>query len=211
MAASINIAIPIFSLRVVGTVGAQAPIRRIIEKASQTFLVGTPVQIDTGTGSVQACPAITSAATAVIAGMSCDYAANLATTGVPQTQNQRGNPPNQPSAVFTAVGAWPNDGTTGFIQALDQNIFVGRLGNSVTAATSVVLVTDLGKLYGLTQDAGNLYWYVDKGITTTAAGACVQITDIGGPGTVLNATLDPIGTLNGKVGFVVTAAAQQIY
>jgi hypothetical protein len=211
MAASINIAVPILSLRVIGTVGAQAPIRRIIEKASQTFLVGTPVQIDTGTGSVQACPAITSVATAVIAGFSADYGANLATTGVPQTQNQRGTPPNQPSAVFTAVGAWPNDGTTGFVQALDQNVFVGVFGNSSVAATATILVTDIGKIYGLTQDAGNLYWYVDKNITTTAAGACVQITDIAPLGTVLHSVLDPIGTLNGHVGFVVTAAAQQIY
>jgi hypothetical protein len=201
MAATAGVATPFLSLRVVGTVGAQAPIRRIIEKAAQTFLVGTPVQIDTGTGSLQACPAITGVSSAVIFGMSCDYAANLATTGVPQTLNQTGHPPNQPAAVFTPVGAWPNDGTTGAIQALDVNIFSGLLGHSGTASLATLALTDLGKIYGLTQDATTLYWYVDKNITTTAAGACVQITDL----------LSPAGTLNGRVGFVVLAAAQQMY
>jgi hypothetical protein len=211
MPASINIAIPILSLRVVGTVGAQAPIQRRPEKAAQTFLNGVPVQIDTGTGSVQACPAITSVATAVIFGFSAESASNLATTGVAQTLAQRGNPPNQAAAVFIPVGAWPNDGTVGVVQALTLNIFVGRLGNSSDGTLAVVALTDYGKIYGLTQDAGNLQWYVDKNITTTAAGACVQITDIGPAGSVPNAILDPVGTNNGRVGFVVTAAAQQIY
>jgi hypothetical protein len=212
MAASAGIATPIVSLRVVGTVGAQAPIRRIIEKAGQTFLIGTPVQIDLTTGSVQACPAITSVATAVIAGFSTEPASNLATTGIAQTLTY-GSVQNQPGAVLIPVGAPPNDGTVGFLQALPENVFVGRLGNSVTAATSVVLATDMGAIFGLTKDATTLEWYIDKGITTLAAGACVQITDVAGinPAPVLNSSLDPIGTLNGREGFVVLAAAQQIY
>ena len=129
MPATTGVATPILSLRVVGTVGAQAPIRRIIEKAAQTFLLGVPVQVDTATGSVQACPPITTPATALILGFSCDYGANLAVTGKARTQNQTGNPPNQPQAVFIPVGAWPNDGTTGVIQALPENVFVGKLGN----------------------------------------------------------------------------------
>jgi hypothetical protein len=201
MAATTGVAIPITSLRVIGSVGAQAPIRRVIEKAGQTYLLGTPVQIDTASGSVQACPSIVSTATAVIVGFSCDYGANLATTGIPQTLNQTGHPQNQPNAVFIPVGAWPNDGTTGFIVASPQNVFAGLLGNSTTAASSTLAATDLGILYGLTKDTGTNQWYVDKAITTTAAGACVQITDL----------MSPVGTLNGRVGFVVTAAAQQLY
>jgi hypothetical protein len=200
MAATTGVAIPFVSLRIVGSVGAIAPIRRIIEKAGQTFKSGTPVQIDIGTGAVQACPAITSVATAVIAGMSTEPASNLATTGVPQTLTY-GSVQNQPAAVLIPVGAPPNDGTVGFIQALPENVFKGLLGNSAVAATSTLLATDITKIYGLTQDAGTLNWYVDKNITTLAAGACVQITDL----------LSPIGTLNGAVGFVVLAAAQQIY
>ena len=108
---------------------------------------------------------------------------------------------NQPAAVLIPVGAPPNDGTVGFLQALPEQVLSGLLGNSTTAATSVLLATDIGKLYGLTKDATTLEWYVDKAKTTTAAGACVQITDL----------MSPVGTLNGRVGFVVTAAAQQIY
>ncbi len=200
MAATAGVAVPITSLRVVGSVGAQAPIRRIIEKAGQTFYIGTPVQIDTGTGAVQACPAITSVATAVIVGISTDFASNLATTGVPQTLTY-GSVQNQPNAVLIPTGAPPNDGTVGFLQALPENVFQGLLGNSNTAASATVAATDQGKIYGLTQDATTLYWYVDKYITTLAAGACVQITDL----------LSPVGTLNGRVGFVVLAAAQQMY
>jgi hypothetical protein len=85
------------------------------------------------------------------------------------------------------------------------------LGNSTDGTLAVIAATDLGKIYGLTQDATTLEWYVDKAKATTAAGACVQITDIAGLGTVANSVLDPVGTLNGRVGFVVTAAAQQVY
>jgi hypothetical protein len=210
MPATVGVATPIISLRVVGTVGAQAPIRRVIEKAGQTFLIGTPVQIDTGTGAIQACAAITSVATAVIYGISTEPASNLATTGVAQTLTY-GSVQNQPAAVLIPVGAPPNDGTVGTLVASDQQIFQGRLGNSSDNTLATIAATDLGKIYGLTKDATTLEWYVDKNITTLAAGACVQITDIAGLGTVAHSVLDPVGTLNGRVGFVVLAAAQQMY
>jgi hypothetical protein len=201
MPATSGVAVPFQSLRIVGTVGANAPIKRVIEKAAQTFALGVPVQIDTATGAIQACPAIVSAATALVYGVSCDYGANLATTGKPQTQNQQGRPPNQPQAVFIAVGAWPNDGKTGVIQALAENIFKGKLGSSVDDTLAVVANADLGKLYGVSQDPTTLNWFVDKSVSTAAAGGCVQITDL----------VDPVGTLHGYVGFVFVAAAQQVY
>jgi hypothetical protein len=200
MPATIGVATPILSLRVVGSVGAQAPIRRIIEKAAQTFLIGSPVQIDTATGAVQACPAITSAATAIIAGFSTENASNLATTGVAKTLTY-GSVQGQPLAQLIPVGAPPNDGTVGFLQALPENVFAGLLGNSNDGTLATLLATDITKIYGLAKDATTGEWYVDKNVTTTAAGACVQITDL----------MSPVGTLNGRVGFVVLAAAQQIY
>lgn len=199
MPATAGVAIPIVSLRVVGTVGAQAPIRRIIEKAGQTFKIGTPVQIDTTVGAIQACAAITNAATAVIFGFSTEPASNLAVTGVPQTLTY-GSVQNQPNAVLIPVGAPPNDGTVGSLQALDEQVLAGLLGNSTDGTLATLAATDLGKIYGLTQDATTLEWYVDKAKATVAAGACVQITDL----------MSPIGTLNGRVGFVVLSAAQQV-
>jgi hypothetical protein len=201
MPATTGVATPILSLRVVGTVGANAPIRRLIEKAAQTFLLGVPVQVDTALGAVQAVGPITTPATAIIIGFSCDYGANLATTGKAQSQTQTGHPPNQPAAVFIPVGAWPNDGTTGFIQALPENVFVGKLGNSVDGTLATIQNTDVTKIYGLAKDAGTGQWYIDGGVTTAAAGACVQITEL----------VDKPGTLNGRLGFVVIAAAQQLY
>jgi hypothetical protein len=52
----------------------------------------------------------------------------------------------------------------------------------------------------LIKDAGNNFWYVANDITTTAAGACVEILFL----------IDPVGTLNGRVAFIVTKAAQQL-
>src|SRR6266446_5829027 len=76
----------------------------IFEKATQTFLQGTPVQIDVAgaTGFIIACPAIVSVATAHIAGFSTQPGANLTTSGTAKTQNLTQIPPNQPSAVITA-------------------------------------------------------------------------------------------------------------
>src|SRR5258707_974934 len=157
MPATIGVATPFVSLRVVGTVGAQAPIRRIIEKAGQTFLIGVPVQIDTTVGAIQACPAITSVATAVIFGMSTEPASNLSTTGVAHTITY-GSVQNQALAVLIPVGAPPNDGTVGALQALAEQIFSGLLGNSSDGTLATLAATDIGKIYGITQDATTLEW-----------------------------------------------------
>jgi hypothetical protein len=75
------------------------------------------------------------------------------------------------------------------------------LGNSTDGTLAVIAATDITKVYGLTKDAGTGQWYIDNGISTAAAGGCVQITDL----------VDPVGTLNGRLGFVVVAPAQQLY
>jgi len=199
MAASVNVASPIYPLKVLIGGTAQAVTRRLPEQAGQTFLQGVPVQVQPGNGFVRESPAIT-AANALIAGFSQEPANNLAQSGVAQTNTQQGHPPFQNFAVFIPVGAWPNDGTIGLHQAVDSTVFIGVVGGSVTDTDGVLLQTDLGAVFGLTKDAGNQFWYVDKDITTTTAGAIVQITDL----------LDPVGTLNGRVGFKVLHANCQL-
>jgi hypothetical protein len=171
------------------------------EKASQTFLQGTPVQYDVAgaTGFLIACPAITSVATANILGIAVEPASNLTTSGVAQTQNLIYKVPNQPSAVVTPIGAPPNDGTCGVYLAMDQTTFVGLLGNSATAANATLAQNQVGTIMGMTKDATTLFWYIDNNITVASSGACVQIVSL----------VDPVGTLNGRVEFRVLRAAQQ--
>jgi hypothetical protein len=197
MPAPTNVATQIMGYRNLLTGAGIQPIKRLPEQATQTFLQGTPVQLNAG--YVRACAPIVSAATALIAGFSVEAGANLATSGVPQTQNLTNKVPNQPNAVITPIGAPPNDGTTGFLQVADVQTFIGTLSNGSTG-THTLVAADIGSIFGLTQDAGNQFWYLDANITTTAAGACVEVVGL----------VDPIGTVNGRVEFKVTKAAQQL-
>lgn len=201
MAATSGKATPIIPYRVVSTQGAQAAMRRFSEKATQTFLIGTPVQIDVAgaSGYLIANPTINSAATAVIAGFSAEAGHNLASSGVGVPLNQ-GAPQNQPSAVIIPGGAWPSDGTCGVHLADPINEFIGTFGDSATAANATIAITDRAKVYGLTKDAGNNYWYIDHNITTIAGGACVEIIDL----------VDAAATLNGRYLFRILSASQQM-
>jgi hypothetical protein len=168
--------------------GNQFAMRRIIEKAGQTFLAGTPLQIDTGTGGVQACATINSAATAIIAGIAKEFGANLTTLGVPLGTGVS-TPTGPGGALFVGGGQvfgtvqnesaaqnfsrpYFNDGMTGFVVANQDTVFYGQVGPAQTTA-----ITDKGKIYGMTKDTDN-HWYVDKTITTTAGGACVTVIDL---------------------------------
>lgn len=175
-----------------------ADIRNQLEKSGQTFLQGTPVQMSAG--YLQACAAIVSAATALIAGISTVAGANLTSSGVPKTLVTGQAVPNQPNAVIIPLGAPPNDGTSQFLQAEDEQSFVGTLGDSADNTLAVLAVAQIGAIYGLTKDAGNNFWYVDHNITTAAGGACVEIVNL----------IDAVGTLNGRVEFKITKAAQQL-
>ena len=199
MAASSDVALPIYPHRVLSGGAMNAAMRRIAEKAAQTFLIGVPVRVEAATGFIIENPAITNAATAVIAGFSSEFANNLASSGVPKTLTY-GSVQNQPDAVLIPVGAPPNDGTMGLHEAIDSTLFVGVLGNSNDDADVAIEQTDLGAIYGLTKDAGNGQWYIDRFKDAVGTGACVQITDF----------VDPIGTVNGKLEFKVLHAAQQL-
>jgi hypothetical protein len=202
MAASSGVSRPIFAYRIKNNATGVAEIQRIGEKAGQTFLQGTPVQVDVAgaTGFIIANPAIVSVATAIIAGFATEFGHNLAVSGVGVPLNTGQSVPNQTGAVIVPIGAPAVDGTIGFAVANDISTFVGVYGDSNTAANAVLAQVQVGAIRGLTKDAGNNFWYVDNFITTTAAGACVEIISL----------IDPIGTLNGRVEFRVTHAAQQL-
>ena len=172
--------------------------RRLLEKATQTFLQGTPVVVETSSGYLIASPTLSSALT--IAGFSQEKAGNLTTSGTAQTLNQ-GAPINQPNAVIIPGGAWPSDGRNGVWIADDDTIFIGIVDSDQTPA-----ITDVGKIYGLTK-ASDGFWFVDKDITAAASGAILEIVEIPViPGDSL-APATPVA--GGKIAFRVTHAGQQ--
>ena len=196
--ATVNKAIPITVGKVVGSSDAHPEQRRLLEDAGETFKIGTPVQVQASDGMVIENPAITDAASAVIAGFAQEPGANLTTEGTPKTLTY-GSVQNQSSAVLIPVGAPLNDGRVGVNIARDTTQFKGSIDVS-GAGSDLIAAADLGLIFGLTKDAGNGFWYVDKTKTATGTGACVEIMEL----------LDAVGTQWGKVLFRVTKAAQQM-
>jgi hypothetical protein len=146
--------------------GNQPRIRRLAEKAAQTFLMGVPVQFDPVAGGVKEWDGVTVAAG--IAGVSKEPASNLAATGVKQFQVLANNPvPNQPLAQKIVRGAPYNDGRIGFELADSDIQFWAQVGPLQTQADVVVT----GQ-YGMTKDADG-HWYVDK--TKVGAAAVCQV------------------------------------
>jgi hypothetical protein len=133
--------------------GNQPRMRRIIEEATQTFLPGTPVQLNAVDGGIQAWDGVTIAAG--IAGFSAEPASNLTTLGTAKTLTF-GAVPFEASAVNIPRGAPYNDGMVGFEVATDDNVFKGQVGPA-----QVAVAADLGKQYGMTKDADG-HWYVDR-------------------------------------------------
>jgi hypothetical protein len=148
--------------------GNQPAIRRIIEKNGQTFLAGTPVMIDSGSGGIKAWDGTT--IPQGIAGITKEFGANLATTGVPQQQSF-GSVPNE-SAARNYSRPYFNDGKNGFEVANEDTIFEGQVGPAQTA-----LVTDVGVEYGMTIDSDG-HWYIDKTKTTVGTNTVAVIVKL---------------------------------
>lgn len=202
MAASTGISVPIVCTRTPFADSGSPSIRRMAEKATQTFLQGTPVQVDVagGTGFIIACPVMNNAATALVAGISVGPGSNLTVSGTPKTLNTGFSVQNQPNAVVIPIGAPIVDGNTGFYLASDTNEFIGVMGDSANDALAVLAQAQVGAIFGLFKDPGNSFWYVDHNVTTVGTGACVEIIKL----------IDAIGTLHGRVLFRFTKAAQQL-
>ena len=172
------------------TDGQQPAVRRMAEAASQTFLMGTPVEYLSASSGVAAWDGTTY--TGLILGFCMEPASNLTTAGVAKTLTY-GSVPNQSSAVKIPRGAPLNDGRINVLLAKGETIFYGLF--STTAAA-----TDIGVSYGLTKDSDNL-WYVDKAKTTTSGGGSTN------QAVVRIVALDPNNTKG--VFFKVLAAASQ--
>ena len=176
------------------------------EAAGQTFLSGTPVQLN-GAGFVQAWDGTTVAAG--ILGVSESFGANLGSAGLGApvapfggvTGNIAiqtwGSVVNQPLGVNIALGTPVTDGRTLYMEPNQDNIFQALYDNSTGTVTANWTTTQatVGAILGMTKDA-NGYWYVDGG--KTGGSAVVQVVGLPmGPG------------LNSLVNFVFLTAAIQ--
>jgi hypothetical protein len=162
--------------------GNQFRMQRINEDAAQTFLQGTPLQINNATGALKAWDGVT--ITTGIAGICKEFGANLTTAGVPlgTTQPAAGPAATGPgggitfgsvqneTAAINLTRPYFNDGKTGIVLAIPDNVFYGQVGPTQTTA-----LTDIGKQYGLTKDVDG-HWFVDK--TKTGASAVLVITNL---------------------------------
>lgn len=159
--------------------GNQFRMNRINEDAAQTFLAGTPLQVNNATGALKAWDGVTIASG--IAGIAKEFGANLTTAGVPLGTTQPaagpaatgpgggitfGSVQNEPAA-FNLSRPYFNDGKTGAVLAIPDNVFYAQVG-----PTQTTVQTDVGKQYGLTKDTDG-HWFVDK--TKTGASAVLVI------------------------------------
>lgn len=177
-------AIPIIPVET--TSGNQFRLFRIIEKATQTFLSGTPVSVDSGTGAIQVWDGTTiSTAQGAIAGICSEAASNLASTGLGAptpfspflgtgSAVTFGSVPNESSAVNIPHGAPFNDGRIGVYSPTSDTVYSATFGTNGNTTTPAV--TDVGKIYGMTIDSNSKFWYVDK--NKVAGNAVVQVVGL---------------------------------
>lgn len=195
-------------LQVLEKAGTTPYTSAIAEAAGQTFAFGTPVQLN-GSGYVQAWDGTT--VTAGILGVAESFGLNLGSagsgaptppfgqiTGVGAIQTY-GSVPNEPNASNIALATPISDGRTLFMLPNQDNVFQALFDNSAgnVSADWTPVQSDIGVKYGLTKDAANPYWYVDK--NKTGANAVVQIEGL------------PNGSYaNAPVNFVFLTAAVQM-
>lgn len=177
-----------------------------LEKAGQTFVKGTPVQLNAGV--LQAWDGATVAAG--IYGVAAEDAHNLAsdglgaptpftTVGFPGTGTTFGKVPFQASAVNIPEGAPPVKGILVAWLATLDTVFRAQTDNNTGAATTPTKA-NIGSQFGLTVDA-NGHWYVDFAKTTVGTNTVVEMI-----------ALDPIdGSIaNARILFQFTKAAMQL-
>lgn len=186
-------------IHAIGTVSGNTPQTRgdIQEKASQTFIKGTPVMLSSGVVKVwDAAVTIPATAVAGIAGIALQNGSNLASdgkgapggggvgnmtgVGAPGTGLTFGKIPFQASAVNIIPGSPVSDGRTLFEVANADTIFEAQFDdNGGVPATATTNKNMIGKQFGLTLDATG-HWFVDAAKVTPGAGgnAVVLITDL---------------------------------
>lgn len=184
-------------IRPVYTVSGNTPQTRgdIQEKASQTFVKGTPVMLSSGVIKVwDAAVTIPATATAGIVGIALANGANLASdgkgapggggvgnftgVGAPGTSLTFGKIPFQASAVNIIPGSPVSDGRTLFEVANADTVWEAQFddaGGSTTNATTNKNM--IGKQFGLTLDATG-HWFVDFAKVTVGTNTVVTIVDL---------------------------------
>lgn len=184
-------------IRPVYTVSGNTPQTRgdIQEKASQTFLKGTPVMLSSGVVKVwDAVVTIPATATAGIAGIALANGANLASdgkgapggggvgnftgVGAPGTSLTFGKIPFQASAVNIIPGSPVSDGRTLFEVANADTVFEAQFDDAGgTPANAVTNKNMIGKQFGLTLDATG-HWFVDFAKVTVGTNTVLTIVDL---------------------------------
>jgi len=184
-----------------------------LEAAGQTFLFGTPVELNSS-GNTIAWDGAT--LTGKILGFSETPGFNLGTAGAgappsfgsvgaPGSPTTYGTVPNQSSAVNIPAGATFSDGRTIVAQALPTTIFIGQVDNSAAGAYAPS-IANVGLQYGLTIDAtGN--WYVDFNKSTPGTNTVVLIVGLYPNDLASGSSTTEVN--GGKVLFKVINAASQ--
>lgn len=148
--------------------GNQPRIRDIPEAATQAFLAGTPVALNSS-GDVIAWGGSDHAATiGSIIGIAKNPGKGLVTAGVP-LQITQGSVPNQPLAQNIQRPYFDPDGNTLFETADPDTIFSGQVG-----PTQSVTQANVGVAYGMAIDS-DFHWYVDTSNTSTPVCIVVKL------------------------------------
>lgn len=148
---------PMKAVRVASSQATTPAMTRAPEAATQTFQVGVPLRLVSG--FVQEC---TFVGADIVYGVSAEPAHNLTVAGTGQDESE-GTPPNQPTAITTAVGAWIRDGNEGTYNANGSTVFSIAL-KATQVFTQALLIA--GTLYGLVKDATTGFWYLDNTVTS---------------------------------------------
>jgi len=190
MAAFLSDHMPLVAVKTVS--GNQPQISAYKEDAGRTFLNGVPVEL--AAGYVQEWDGTTVAVG--ILGVGTTFGSNLGSAGAgapgpftgvgfPGTGTTFGSVPFQPSAVNIPHGAPMSDGRQLTYIANADSIFEGQVDNA-TGASYTLLVTDIGKAFGLTKDTTG-HWYIDRNKTTVGVNTVVMIVDTTIDGLIANA------------------------
>src|SRR6267142_1506733 len=168
-------AIPIIPAKTIS--GNQWSARRVIEDATQTFKLGTPVALAADGGVIAWAGVIVSGLVGSVIGISYEAASNLASTGLGAPQPNQpvtglgaaltfGSVQNEASAKNIPHGAPLNDGRVGLILAgAADNVFSGTLGTTGNFTNWSDALLSTNPIAGLALDTGGNFWYVNLGAT----------------------------------------------
>lgn len=185
-----------------------------LEASGQTFLFGTPVQLNSG-GYCQAWDGTT--VTRGIVGVSEQPGFNLATNGLgapanfgqvgfPGSPTTYGSVPNQTSAVNIPAGATFADGRSIVAQAVATTVFVAQVDNGAAGAYAPG-IANVGVQYGMTVDA-NGTWYVDFNKTTVGTNTVLTVIGLYPFDLVSGSTTTEVN--GGRVLFTFNQGASQV-